>query len=290
MKIVLYGVETVNKGAELMLYAILQEIERVHPEAVIYMPESRMPQGKDYVKTSLKIKYWPLEYIIDKLHLLGIFRHLNLPSSWLVNPFVFKGTNYFLDGSGFRFSDQFVKIGERSGWWKRTLQVLSKERAKIVFLPQAFGPVKHRNTIDALSALSKYSSIIMTREEVSYNYLRDSGVVDMKKVKLYPDFTSLVKGEFPKKYIHLRNGICVIPNIRMISSGTISYDDYVSLILSIIEEGKKCGRLVYLLNHEGIEDEQLAFKCCESAKKQIEVVTGINALEVKGLKIGRAHV
>ena len=33
MKIVLWGVETNNKGAELMLYAILQEIERKFPDA-----------------------------------------------------------------------------------------------------------------------------------------------------------------------------------------------------------------------------------------------------------------
>ena len=29
MKIVLYGIQTINKGAELMLYAILKELEQI---------------------------------------------------------------------------------------------------------------------------------------------------------------------------------------------------------------------------------------------------------------------
>ena len=37
MKYVLNGVETNNKGAEIMLYAILQEIERRDKDAVVYL-------------------------------------------------------------------------------------------------------------------------------------------------------------------------------------------------------------------------------------------------------------
>ena len=283
MKIVLYGVETINKGAELMLYAILQEIERVHPNAVIYMPESRLPQGIDYVKTSLRIKFWPLEGMIFKLRLLGIFRRLNLPSSWLVNPFVFKGTDYFFDGSGFRFSDQFAAIGERFGWWKRLLKILRKNGAKIVFLPQAFGPIELSNTIKTIKSLSDYSSLIIARENKSYKYLKDSGIVNMNKVRIYPDFTSLVEGVFPVKYEHLKNGVCIIPNIRMIDTNTISLERYIQFLMNIICLIQSSGYVVYILNHEGVEDERLAYKCRECINGNFEVVTGLNALEVKGL-------
>lgn len=40
MRIVLSGVETHNKGAELMLYAILQEIERRFPDAEVFINKS----------------------------------------------------------------------------------------------------------------------------------------------------------------------------------------------------------------------------------------------------------
>ena len=57
MKIVLSGVQTINKGAELMLYAILQEIERKWPDAEVFIPPMRIRQGLDYVQTSLDLKY-----------------------------------------------------------------------------------------------------------------------------------------------------------------------------------------------------------------------------------------
>ena len=45
MRIVLNGVETNNKGAELMLYAILQEIERKFPDAEVFMPYLALRRG-----------------------------------------------------------------------------------------------------------------------------------------------------------------------------------------------------------------------------------------------------
>ena len=53
-KIVLSGIGFVNKGAELMLYAILQEIENKFPNSVVYLSEA-IPQGYDF-STKLSFK------------------------------------------------------------------------------------------------------------------------------------------------------------------------------------------------------------------------------------------
>ena len=103
MKITLYGVETCNKGAELMLYAILQEIERKFPDATVYIPHSRCKQGLDYIETSLKLRYTPFSRIIDKLYIPQIFYKLNYPQAFLARFDSKKGTDLFLDGSGFAF-------------------------------------------------------------------------------------------------------------------------------------------------------------------------------------------
>ena len=71
MKIVLSGVETNNKGAELMLYAILQEVERRFPDAEVYLPYYRIKQGTKYVHTNLKFKTTPWSEIVEKLNFLG---------------------------------------------------------------------------------------------------------------------------------------------------------------------------------------------------------------------------
>lgn len=283
MKIVLWGVQTNNKGAELMLYAILQEIERRFPDATVYLPYSRMKQGPGYVKTNLDFRYSPFSKMTSRIHLHGIFRHLHLPMKILWSFDLVKGADWFIDGSGFAFSDQFNMNSESVNMWQYKLNRLHRHNCKIVFLPQAFGPVELSNTKKALSILSQNASVIMPREKVSYDYLKDSGVVNMDRVRLFTDFTSLVEGVFPQKYNHLRNGICIIPNMKMIDKGSISYDDYIHLLTTFIEEGKKSGHVVYLLNHEGLRDELLANRCRESIGGGIEVVTGLNALEVKGL-------
>lgn len=280
MKIVLFGVQTNNKGAELMLYAILQEVEQKFPDAKVYISSKAVQQGLDYVDTALDFRFWPFYKLLKVTHINGILKRLKLPE---VEGADFIKADYFLDGSGFRFSDQTNLWGTTPEWWKRILSRQYKNGAKIVFLPQAFGPIEKESTKQVISILGKYSTVIMPRESVSYNYIKSSGLVDMQKVKLYTDFTSLVKGKFPKGYNHLRDGICIIPNMKMIDQGKISYEDYIRLLSAIIAEGKKTNRPVFLLNHEGQRDENLAYQCQKSVAGEIEVVTGLNALEVKGL-------
>lgn len=289
MKILLAGVETQNKGAELMLYAILQEIERKHPNAIVYLSSYRIPQGVKYISTKVDFRLLPFERIEQKLKLAGIFRLLHLPYRLLPHTFALRKTDYFIDGSGFVFSDQFNITSKSVFSTRQLLYFLSNQGCKIIYLPQAFGPAQKKTTKEMLGVLSKYATLMMPREKISYDILQESGTVDMNKVRLFSDFTSLVEGVFPPKYEHLRSGICVIPNIQMVNKGAISIEKYVSLIEKILITCQESGRTVYLLNHEGKKDEQLCFMLKEKLPHKIEVVTGLNALEVKGL-IGSAYL
>ena len=291
-KITLSGVETNNKGAELMLYAILQEIERKYPKAVVYVQDKSVKQGLDYIKTNLTLKEKPIVKIrkwCKKLHIPGIMRRLHISPIYLEDIYAIRGNDYYLDGSGFRYSDQW-KWGEKSleiqkQRWKNN----KKAKSKIIFLPQAFGPFNENYSRNELRQINDCADLIMPREEVSFNYLKLSGLVDMKKVRLHTDFTSLVHGEIPSFYEHLKGAVCVIPNARMIDHGNITLSDYIHFIISIIEMAQKDGRKAYLLNHEGKGDEKIAYQIQEILKGKIEVVTGLNALEVKGL-ISIAHL
>lgn len=289
MKIVLSGVETNNKGAELMLYAILQEIERKFPDAKVYIPHSRCLQGLSYIKTSLTFRYTPFSKLIDSLRISRLLLKLHLPVAFLECTSIKRDANWFIDGSGFVFSDQWNPSKDNVRKWEIVLRPLHKRGCKIVFLPQAFGPFEQMNSRKQLSLLSECANLILPREEISYNYLEKSGIVDMRKVTIFPDFTSLVEGVFPVKYDYLKGGICVIPNYQMMDKGKIKYEEYIKLLTAMIIEGKKSGHPVYLLNHEGVHDENLCYKCCQSLKGGIDVVTGLNALEVKGL-IGSAYI
>lgn len=283
MKIVLSGVETNNKGAELMLYAILQEIERKHPDAIVYISGKKISQGVKYIKTKLDFRFIPFETFEQKMYLASIYAKLKLSFRLLPHMVALGRVDYFIDGSGFRFSDQFTLSNHYAAILESLLSAYRKKGTKIIYLPQAFGPFEKKTSRDVLTVLSNYATLLIPREKVSLNYLKASGLVDMSKVKMFTDFTSLVEGIFPSKYEHLRNGICIIPNLQMINKGAITMDDYLSLLKSIIDSAKKSGRVVYLLNHEGTKDEMLCEDLRMKLSEAIDCVSGLNALEVKGM-------
>ena len=136
MKIVLWGVETNNKGAELMLYAILQEIERRHPSATVYIPYIRCKQGLDYVKTNLDFRYTPFSKFLFKVHATKILKILHLPTGWMSLTNIVRDADWFIDGSGFAFSDQFDIQEERVRMWQTMLNGLRKKDCKVIFLPK----------------------------------------------------------------------------------------------------------------------------------------------------------
>ena len=68
----------------------------------------------------------------------------------------------------------------------------------------------------------------------------------------------------------------------MVDKGAIPMNKYLDLMHKIINKIHEEGYGVFLLNHEGQGDESL---CFEIQKKvgNVEVMTGLNALEVKGV-------
>lgn len=285
MKIVLSGVETINKGAELMLYAILQEIERKYPNAVVYLPCLAAKQGLDYFHTSLELKAKPYTKLINffnNYYVMRVIQKLRLPRLFLSDSHILPNIDYFIDAGGFHFSDQFNYDNFQVAYWEKILTGYSKQGTKIVFLPQAFGPIELASTQKLVQLLDLYSDIVMPREKVSFDYLMKANM-SRDKVLIFTDFTSLVKGSILEKYSHLKNAVCIIPNLRMIDKGIIDKAKYIDYIHTIISVVKSKGFIPYLLNHEGRGDEKLAYECVKGLSESVEVVTRINALEVKGL-------
>ena len=283
MKIVLSGVEIINKGAELMLYAILQEIERKFPKSVVYLPCLAAKRGLDYINTSLELKkkpYTTLINIFNNYYIMRVIQKLRLPRLFLTDSYVIPNADYFIDASGFHFSDQFKYDSFQVAYWEKILSGYHKQGTKIIFLPQAFGPIKLESTKKLIQLLNKYSDLIMPREQISYNYILNSGI-SMDKVHLFPDFTSLVKGCVRDKYSHLVGAVCIIPNMRMIDKGVITKIQYIDYIHTIISAIRSKGYTPYILNHEGRVDEQLSYECVKGASDSVEVITNINALDVK---------
>lgn len=278
MRIALTGVGSTNKGAELMLYAILQEVERKYGNAMIYIEANCIGTHKiSYIQTTQQVVYKPYRYwvrLFNRLHLYNIARYLYMSPV--------RGADIFIDCSGFYFSDQMDITDVEVNDWKRQLCYYAKKNIKSVFLPQAFGPAEKSNTKKLLKLISDTASVIFAREKKSYDYLREVGV-DLSKVYISTDFTSLVEGIVPDRYKHLSGAVCVIPNNRMIQQKKLSFNQYIELLSLIVSKAKSFGKNVYLLIHAEGKDYELAMECRKKIGEDIEIVNRLNALEVKGM-------
>jgi len=299
---VLSGIGTRNKGAELMLYAILQELERRFPQAKVYLPNNEYTVDKpiSYLETSLDIrrkKNYHIKKILQSFYIINFFNSFHrfflhrghsriadffmIKSQWFDDRYVVKNVDYFIDASGYHFSDQF-NLSERIIQEWQSLEEYSKRGCKIIFLPQAFGSIRKESTIRAFNPVLKFADLIFAREKQSYSYLQECGC-NMKKVHIATDFTALVDGVFPQQYRNLKGCVCIIPNIQMVNNKIFTLNEYVKVLLFFIEVVRECGRNVYLLNHEGCDDAKIIGICRETLGSSIEIVDGLNALETKGL-------
>lgn len=300
--IVLSGIGTRNKGAELMLYAILQEVERKFPKSLVYLPNNEYTVNRpiSYIQTSLTLKRkrnYVFKIVLRKLLIIqllnclyyffrnhGVYRvakYLYLNPRMFDDRYVVPGADYFIDASGYHFSDQF-NLSERIIQEWQALEEYSSHHCKIVFLPQAFGPQRKTTTIRAFAPVNKFANLIYAREKQSYNYLKEAGYT-LEKIRLATDFTSLVEGKMPKQYEHLRGAVCIIPNIQMVNHNLFTLDNYVNYLSEITYTIISCGRKVYFLNHEGPDDAMIIRLCKERLGSSIAIVDGLNALETKGL-------
>lgn len=282
MRYFLTGVETINKGAELMLYSILQEIERCDSHAEVYIEKYQIPQGVEYIDTSINMELvtHPLEFIKRRTKLGSILTRLKLPSIRFVPKL--KDIDYLIDGSGLCFADKMT-TEETYIFWKKILEQTVKNNVKVVFLPQAFGPFNNVTTKKTVRLLSKNADLICARDYISYNYLRELNGFDMSKVSIFTDFTSLVTGKRPEMLRDLDGKVCIIPNMQMVSKGVMSYKNYISYLAKLIERIRKKGCDVYVLNHQGEEDERILRDLKLRFGGDLKTVSGLNAIETKGL-------
>jgi len=286
MKIQLDGTNTLNKGAELMLYAMVEQVEKQHPNAKVY-----------YNCNDAKEKYFRIEspLIIKKRFGLkygrypfAILSRLQLPHTFFSSKYPLKNIDLVLDGAGFQFSDQWNYSKKRLNALEHYYKKLKSYGTKIILLPQAFGPFETEEGKRAVKIINTYVDVIIAREKVSYEMVIKAGA-DANKVWIYPDFTLLVKGSYPEEYDKMQNGICIIPNEKMVTHTSSGSKSYLNFMVKVIVELQESDKKVFLLNHEGEGDLKLCHIINEQLKSPIPIVSGLNGKEVKGV-IGKSHM
>lgn len=287
MKIQIDGIDTKNKGAELMLVAVLEQLEDAYPNSEVWLNHTGEFNPKVLPNFNLDLKLpgmrWLSKWPVKICRRLG----RPFPITRLTRYHVRKDIDLLLDAGGFQFSDQWKlnvkQVKEKEKYYKK----LKENGTRLVLLPQAFGPFKTTYGKEIVKILDDYTDLIFARDEQSYECLVNAGAKE-SKINISCDFTLPVKGIIPAPFQHLKGAVCLIPNHKMISPKNNNKDKYIGLLKNIIHLYEKKGHPVFMLNHEGFRDKNLCAEVNTVNETKIPVVDGITALEVKGL-IGNSH-
>lgn len=265
----------VNKGAELMLYAILDKMKRQYPHAEFCMPAKTSYKDRAQLGLFQKADLYKLRFQLGSL-----FRLLPKKIRNMYGIVLEKEVDVVINTAGFAYSDQWGY--KKTYRLKRLIKRWKKNNTKVILMPQAFGPFRSNKMQQAIKTIVENADLIYAREKISYDYLVDI-VGKQKNIKLSPDFTNLIKGIVPADFDKENNKFCIVPNYRMIDKTSKEESQaYIPFMIKCIKYLKEKNQKPFILIHEGDNDLFLAQQISDGAGG-VPIVKETNALKIKGI-------
>lgn len=278
------GVGTKNKGAELMLYSILDQIEISEPNSKVFINSYSAKPSEIESTINLRKRF----ALMFGDYPNSIANKLGLNLSTLTTHKVIGDLDLVLDGSGFKFGDQWNHSKAYLSKLEAYYSKLHKNGTKVIMLPQAFGPFDTTSGKYCANILKSYCNLIIARDVISSGHLIKAGL-NPKRIMVKSDFTNLVKGTFPNKYNQLKGGVCIIPSVKMITKTDLNEQEYLQYFVRLSSEITNKGKKPFLLNHEGKGDFDLCKKINQKLNNSLTIVNNLNAKQIKGI-IGESYL
>lgn len=271
----------VNKGAELMLFALLDKLKSKFPNANYAMAPTTSSGSASFQKRTdfgfySKAQLWRMgvqwgflaNFIPQKIrNMYGIVTD--------------KEVDIVIDAAGFAYSDQWgdrscLELANSCKRWK-------KNGSKVILMPQAFGPYKSKKNIKAMKKVLKYADVVFARDRTSYKYLSDVAG-NCTNLKIAPDFTNLIDGIVPQYFDCKENRFCIVPNYRMIDRTELGKSAlYIPFMVNCIDYLIKKNQAPFILVHEGEKDMMLAKQLNEAVGGGLEIIAETDPLKIKGI-------
>ncbi|MGB3772576.1 MAG: polysaccharide pyruvyl transferase family protein [Rhodococcus sp. (in: high G+C Gram-positive bacteria)] len=242
MSIDVRGVNTHNKGAHLMLIAIVNQISKRWPITV-------SPNGSDYDdRARLGLRQ---SLILDQAPRMTAAVGSLLPRRMTAMFGVERASDIsgVLDASGFAYSDSFGP--KRSQREASLLRSWRRQQVPRVFLPQAFGTFSDQRVREFSRELLRDARVVYARDKVSLRYLQDSDM-DSGNIRLCPDFTTLENGKVPTDLPSVPFA-AFVPNSKMITHGDISQSQYIADARELLRYLDKRGMRPIVAPHESTD-------------------------------------
>lgn len=287
MKFAIRGAGFVNKGAELMLHAILRQVRKWDNNNIVAVD---LKTGNQSQRTKLglytipRAEYKRAPYLGELISASSQLFSKEFLSKFKIIPLT--DVEVIFDSSGFAYSDQWG-----TSFVSDVLKFTKRCRAtgkKIIFLPQAFGPFDvEQNRLNMVEVIEN-SDLIFARDRTSFNHLIELSN-NSSKVKVSPDFTNLVEGVIPEYVSQFQNFALIVPNARMIDKNqSLSNRSYISLLQRVGVYLKNYGYEIAILIHEN-NDIVLAEELLTLLGPDTRLIQENNPLKIKGL-IGQASL
>ncbi len=273
MIIEIKGTGSHNKGAEMMLLTILEQLKDKNIKFTV-APYKGSCEYPFYAKLGIYPKLW-IRFKGFQIGKLGKFIPKRIRE--LFGIIVDEEVNIILDASGFAYSSQWGDeptriMAQESKSWR-------EEGKKIILLPQAFGPFNNENIKKNMGEIIENSTLIYARDQHSYEELLK--IKDDEKIKLCPDFTVLFKGKKPKYFDKNIHQICIVPNQRMKDkTDTKNYEEFLAKIIIKLQSSDLSP---FFLIHGGEEDRKLAEKINTLLNIKIDIISEENPYFIKGI-------
>ncbi len=261
------GVQFENKGAELMLLAILERLRREWPRLEFALaPDPNTPFRRIVAAGGwqrLRVEGAPVDVDAWSYRVPGRLLELGRRHGIVTE----REVDAVLDASGFAYGATWGDAA--MGRTAREIDRLARHGKPYLFLPQAFGPFRVNRESRAFGRALLAAALVCAREPQSKQHLAALHDELDDRVQVFPDFTMQLAGDVSAAGRHGvdRGTALLVPNQMMRSEYNPEpawRSGYDSLILSIGRQLAQDGWRVRVLNHEGRSDEAVCHLLAES--------------------------
>lgn len=262
MIIEIRGVQFENKGAQLMLRAVLSQVKSRLPEAMVALRPNTGTTRADLLSVNALAKLPLRKRSIDLSGLSYVWPHMVDKALKIMGAVTEGSVDAVLDASGFAYGDRWG-----AGALRASADELTRFRRSgkpYVFLPQAFGPFdRTRTAATGWGVALESSPLVAVRDATSELALRRL-IPDADNIHRYPDITIGLEVEreaFARSDVD-RGTALLIPNVRALEKTDKKI--YFSTFEEIVTRLRSGGYAIRVMNHGGYEDAALCRELSES--------------------------
>lgn len=291
MLIEVKGVQFVNKGAGLMLRAVVDRLRAAHPDVEFALTPGPNAPYRDIAAAGawqrLRVPGAPFDADAASYHLPRRVRELARRYGAVTE----RDVTAVLDASGFTYGAAWgdASLDPTAGEIER----LARHDKPYLFLPQTFGPFDATAAARRFGRSLQHAALVAARDTVSRDHVANLAGPLGDRLEVYPDFTLTLPGDptAATRWGIDRGTALLIPNAEM--QGARNPDlawrnGYLPLLRRLAVRLSELGFVPRVLNHEGAADAAL----CEALRDVTggaEVITATDPLALKGI-IGAAGI